>query len=254
MNKLAKVAISDAKEEGGGGDDAKAKGEMKRRIGKMRASSKLIAAAVKEKGGATKRGAFAARVLYQPGAAGHAEICVRDGDDELARIVGRPDPTNPRLLKTFERDFMPALNGYGSALRLKLDDGDAHARRGLTYLRMREEQMAKFLRTGAGGDPQWWLRLDDLVDKALTCFRQARNADESNAATHYGLGCALVAKGEHAKAESSFCRAEQLRPRRFNPIPEIESDHLRMLTEMLKCCTDERDRLIYEQPYSRTAL
>ena len=48
MNKLAKVAISDAKEEGGGGDDAKAKGEMKRRIGKMRASSKLIAAAVKE--------------------------------------------------------------------------------------------------------------------------------------------------------------------------------------------------------------
>ena len=62
--------------------------------------------------------------------------------------------------------------------------------------------------------------------------------------------CALVAKGEHAKAESSFCRAEQLRPRRFNPIPEIESDHLRMLTEMLKCCTDERDRLEHQMKQS----
>ena len=95
---------------------------------------------------------------------------------------------------------MPALNGYGSALRLKLDDGDAHARRGLAHLRMRG-QMAKFLRTGAGGDPPWWLRLDDLVDKALVLPPGAQRGREQR-------GDALRprvrarAKGEHAKAES----------------------------------------------------
>jgi hypothetical protein len=223
------------------GGDAAAAANQKRRWGKMRASTKIVASAVKEQGGAKKRGAFKPPELYQPGAGPLAAMAVRFGDDELRRVLAQETQ--------HERNFSTVHSAYGSALRLHVDDGDAHARRGLCFLRQREEQMKQFFQTGRGGDPEWWARLDGLIDKAIVAFRQARNSDPDCSATHYGLACALVAKGEQSKAASSFCRAEQLRPARFNPRPEVEGDHLLMLTELLHVCTEQRGKVAYEQAY-----
>ena len=75
----------------------------------------------------------------------------RWGDDELQRIIDTPEPTHsPRKPANhrrhlFTREYGTAMNAYDATLRLQEVDGLAEARRGLVFLRMREEEVRSCL-------------------------------------------------------------------------------------------------------------